>query len=717
MFKKLGSTVYGHAKLVLGVSLVVLVLAAVTGVHAFGKLKTGGFDDPSSQSSQAANLITQHFGGASNLVLLVKAKQGTVDTLAIAQAGTGLTAKVSKDSRISSVVSYWTTHNPALRSKDGGYGLVVGHLKDEDQGTVKKILAEYSQDGPVVSVQIGGSAAVGQDINGQVGKDLGLAEGIAIPLTLLLLVVVFGSMVSALLPLAIGIVSIFGTFAELSMLGSVTDVSIYAINLTTALGLALAIDYALFIVSRFREELDGGKTVQQAVVQSTATAGRTVIFSAVTVAVALSALAVFPLYFLRSFAYAGIGVVAISALSAVIILPALLTVLGKHIEAGKIPWVRGHRKIEAPFWRHVATFVMQHPAMTALPVIILLVVLASPLRNITFGTPDGRVLPTSAGSRQVGDILLSDFTSNQSAETDVVVIGTAGNSQLATYASRISALPRVSDVEGSAGVFRAGHQVSSMPTSPAKPDARLLTVRVLLDGQSDAAQALVKTIRDVPVPSGDQVYVGGSSATLVDTKQSIATHLPLAILIVVAAMLVVLFLFTGSIVQPLRALVLNSFTLAATIGVVVWIFQEGHLASLLGFTALPTNIPMTILLLCIAFGLSMDYEVFLMSRIKEMHDKGANTTDAVKHGLARAGRIVSAAAGILALSFFAFGTARISFLQLFGIGTGLAVLIDASLMRGVLVPVFMHIFGEHAWYAPKILKQLHKRIGISESSS
>lgn len=714
MFTKIGKYTYHHSKLVLTVAVLLVMVAGAMGFQAFGKLKSEGFDDPKSESSQAASLINQHFGGQTNLIFLVHAQHGNVDDSSIAAEAKAVASSLSRQPDVQSVTDYWSSHSPLLKSKDSTYALITAYFSGSPRGA-QKLINTYDRSDKTLAITAGGQAAINADINHQVQKDLGLAEGIAVPLTLILLVFAFGSVVAALIPVIMGLVAILGTFAELYFLGNVTDVSIYAINLTTALGLGLAIDYALFIVSRYREELTAGKTIQDAITRSVETAGRTVIFSAMTVAASLAALSIFPLYFLRSFAYAGIGVVVISALTALIVLPALLTVLGKRIESGRLPWHHTN-KIETPFWRHVANVVMGHPAFTALPVLALLVVFALPLRHITFGMPSDKVLSTSASSRQVDDTLNSKFASNQASQINIVVDGTPTQTAFSAYAQHISKLSYITDVRTPLGIFKSGILVSSVPAQPAKPGISSIAVDVdaSIGGESSTAQTLVKSIRNIQLDNGAHTYVGGTSAALVDTKHAIGSRLLPAGLIIATVTFLALFLFTGSIIQPLRALVLNSLTLSATIGVMVWIFQEGHLSSPLHFTAVPTDMSMTMLLFCIAFGLSMDYEVFLMSRIKELHDEGAKTAEAVGHGLARAGRIVSTAAAMLAVSFFAFGTAHISFLQLFGFGAGLAILIDATLIRGVLVPAFMRVLGEHAWYAPAPLKRLQVRLGLTE---
>jgi RND superfamily putative drug exporter len=718
-FYRLGRLVSGHARLVLAVTLAVLVLAAVLGVGAFGRLLSGGFDDPSAASSEAAALIDQHFGGQPDLIFLVHARTGTVDGPAATADGTALANTLSRDSRLSGVTSYWTTRDPTLRSTDNTDALILTHVvgnTDQATTTATAILADYAHENTnTVTVRIGGSLGTGT--NTQVTKDLALAESIAVPLTLILLLVAFGSIVAALLPLSIGLLAIVATLAELDLLTRVTSVSIFAINLTTALGLGLGIDYALLMVSRFREELALGVNVREAVARTTATAGRTIAFSALTVAAALSAMLVFPVYFLRSFAYAGVGVTIFAALSALLVLPALLSLLGHRVNSGRILGIKTARSAEAPFWGHLATAVMRRPAIAALPVVAVLLFLAVPLLHVTFATPDDRALPTSNASHQVGDALRNDFTT-QPSEIDILIQPALPTAALAAYTQHLSTVTGVQTVDSSAGAFAAGHlntAGASSPTMTASNTDRI-TVSTNLQATSGAAQQLVEDIRDTPTPEAAKTVVGGDTAKLIDDKDAISSRLPLAAAIIAITTFILLFLFTGSIVQPIRALLGNILTLGATLGTMVWIFQDGHFASVLGFTPTPTNTAMPVLLFCIAFGLSMDYEVFLMSRIKELHDSGASNTASVIGGLARTGRIVSTAAALLAVSFFAFATSHVSFIQLFGLGTGMAILIDATLIRGVLVPTFMRAFGENSWYAPTWLRHLHNNIGVNEGA-
>ncbi|WP_406359726.1 MMPL family transporter [Streptomyces sp. NBC_00715] len=723
MFERIAELVIRRSRIVLVVAVAALVLMGVAGAGAFGKLLGGGYDDPASSSSRAGQVIDEKFGGETNLVLLVGASSGGVDAPAAQRSGRALVADLKKEPDLGNVISYWDTDSPGLRSADGREAMVLAHVAGdgtERDENAKRVIDTYA--GPykgALTVRAGGGAAVTSEMGEQSGQDLVLAESIAVPLTLLLLIVVFGSVVAALLPLVIGLTAIVGTFAWLFLLGSVTDVSVFAINLTTALGLGLGIDYALLMVSRFREQLATGASVDDAVRRTVSTAGRTIAFSAATVAAALGALLVFPQYFLRSFGYAGVGVVAIAALSTLFVMPALLVVLGHRVNSARMPWVRtrptGSRP---PLWGRLARTVMRRPALTALPVLAVLLLAASPLLGISFGTPDERVLPESAESRRVASVLTEKFGGNDDAALHVVIDEPLGKRPLETYAVALSGLEGVARVEAGTGVYGDGRSTATGPGNPAlgRPDAQRINVVTTLPPKSPRAQRLVGEVRSLTPPDGTHPLVGGTDAVLVDSKASIADRLPLAVALVALTTFVLLFLFTGSVVQPLRALVLNLLSLGATLGVMTWIFQDGHLSSPLGFTAQPMEVSMTVLMFCIAFGLSMDYEVFVTSRIKELHDAGHDTESAVADGLGHTGRIVSAAACLLAVSFFAFGTARLSFMQMFGLGSGLAILIDAVAVRGILVPAAMRLLGRSAWYAPPFLRTLHGRYGLGEAA-
>lgn len=699
-------------------ALLAAVALAAVGLGAFGKLKGGGFDDPHSPSSRAAAVIEEEFGGEDNLVLLVTAEDGDLNAPAARRAGTELTKGVRAESGVSQVTSYWAPGGSALTSRDGTRALVLAHMDDADTARITEVTDEWTGERGPLRVQAGGPAALNGDVTEQISGDLALAESLAVPVTLILLVVAFGSLVAALLPLVIGLVAILGTFAELYVLGSVTDVSVFAVNLTTALGLGLGIDYGLLLVSRFRERLGAGDGTAEALRTTVRTAGRTILFSAATVVAALAALLLFPPFFLRSFAYAGIGVVAIAALSALLVVPALLALLGHRVNKGRLPWADAVRRPEAPLWRKVAAGVMRRPALTGLPVLAVLLLAASPLLGAGFGSPDERVLPHSAESRQVSAVLQHEFTGNAAEGVSVVTEGRTGEREVAGYAARVSRLTGVVRVQAATGTYAHGHLARRPDAATAALEhdgTHRLTVTTDAAPASDRAQDLVREIRGLPAPDGARTLVGGRDAALIDAKTAVADKLPAAVVWVLGSTFALLFLFTGSVVQPLRALVLNGISLTAAIGAMVWVFQDGHLASVLDFTPMPMDTSMTVLMFCIVFGLSMDYEVFVTSRIKELHEAGVADREAVTGGLSRTGRIVTMAAGLLAVSFFAFTTSRISFLQMFGLGSGLAILIDAVAVRGVLVPAAMRLLGRTAWYAPGPLRRLHAKVGLSEA--
>ena len=714
MFSRIGRLVAHRAKLVLVISVLVMLGAGALGFTAFGKLKTeGGFDDPNAESTQAQELLDQEFGGQTDVVFLFTADSGTVDDPANRRAAEEVTERLVADAALADVTSYFTTDAPPLRSEDGRYALATAKFADSsaDAGDViEQLRAAHDTTSGPVDLTIGGPGAIGADIGGQVGKDLALAEMIAVPIILILLVLVFGSVVAALLPLAIGGIAVLGTFAVLSILGSLTDVSVFSINLTTALGLGLAIDYALLMVNRYREELARGLDEKAAVVRTVETAGRTIMFSAATVAVALAVLLVFPAYFLRSFAYAGVGVVLVAMIAAIFVLPAMLSVLGPRVNAGRLPWVKNTPSSASALWGRVAAKAMKRPALLGGGVAVLLIIAALPLLRIEFGNPNDQVLPTTADARVVGDALRAEFPSADARTMQVI---TTGPAEITDYAGRLSELPGVVSVTTAGGTYADGR-----PTGPgdatmlAESGDQRLVVLTEYDAATDAAQDLVATVRDVPAPT--EVLVGGGAARLVDSVDSVGDRLPLAIALIALSTFLLLFLFTGSVFQPIRALLFNVLGLSATVGLMVMIFQEGWLSDWLNFTPMPLDTSMMVLMFCIVFGLSMDYEVFVISRIKEMHDAGAGPEEAVTQGLSRTGRLITMAAVLLAVSLLAFGTSGVSFIQMFGIGSGLAILIDATLIRAVLVPVGMRLLGRAAWWAPRGMRKIHERVGLKE---
>ncbi|MDQ3477479.1 MAG: MMPL family transporter [Actinomycetota bacterium] len=727
MFFFLGRLAFARRWYVLAGTIVFLAAAVLTGLSVFDKLGSGGFEDPNAESTRATAILADRFdAGSPDLVLLVTSPDGDVDASGAVRDGTDLTDALIEDPGVGKVVSYWGPQSdgggdPGLRSTDGDKALVLVRLSgDEKQADTAstRLQDTYAGSAGDLDVQIGGP---GVGLGETIGGDLARAEAIAIPITLVLLLLVFGGVVAALLPLAVGAMAIMGTFLALFVIASATDVSIFSINLATALGLGLAIDYSLLVVSRFREEFAKDSDTQAAVGRTMQTAGRTVAFSAITVAVSLSALLIFPLYFLRSFAYAGISVVAIAAGAALLTLPALLAVLGPKVNrfaVGRKAKGGKEKTAETGFWYSLSHTVMRRPILTGLPVVVLLVALALPFLGVSFSLPDDRALPTDSTARIVGDSLRNDFD-DTGARSFPVVLPDATDDQTTELAVLISAMSQVNQVETSTGTFANGAQTAE-PGPPAQGYAdeigSYLTVFSDVEPVSPEGEELVDQIRatDADVP----FLVTGPAAALVDSKSAIFGLVPLALAIVAGATFVLLFLMTGSVLVPIKAIVLNVLSLGATFGAMVWVFQDGNGADLLNFTptgTLDTSIP--VLMFCIAFGLSMDYEVFLLSRIKEEHDRTGDTRAAVAVGLQKTGRIMTAAAGVLAVTFLAFSTSSVTFIKLMGLGLTLAILMDATLVRGVLVPAFMRLAGEANWWAPPFLRQLHNRFGLSEGPS
>jgi RND superfamily putative drug exporter len=714
-------------RLVLILALVGFVVAGAVGGGVARELSSGGFADPSSESYQADQALLDEFGaGVPNLVLLVTARDGTVDDAAV--EGIALTEELAAEEGVSNVVSYWSLGGAApLRSEDQTQALVLARI-DGDENTVAERIEDlgpaYTRTGEVVEVGVGGFAETFRQVNHSIEEDLLRAELIAIPITMLLLLFVFRSVIAAGLPLAIGALSVVSTFVVLRVVNSFTDVSIFALNLTTALGLGLAIDYSLFIVSRFREETDAGFGTRDAVIRTVRTAGRTVAFSAGTVAVSLMALLVFPMTFLRSFAFAGVAVAVVAGLLSVIVLPAMLAALGPRVDALSLRR-RPVRADEDGFWHRMAMFTMRRPVPIATAVIVFLLVLGAPFLRFAAGLPDDRVLPEEFTARQVAEEVRSNFSSQEAGASSVVAIGigdpAARSGEIGTYAAELSALEGVARVDSSAGIYIDGAVVPAEFTPPgfterfANADSTYLSVvpEAGVESFSPQGEALVEAVRATPAPFA--VGVTGQSAQLADTTDAVLDRLPLALGLIAVVTFVLLFLMFGSLVIPAKALVLNILSLTATFGAMVWIFQDGNLSGLLDFTATGTlAIVMPVLMFCVAFGLSMDYEVFLLSRIKEEYDRTGDNERSVALGLERTGRIVTAAALLIAVVFISIATARVSFIKLFGIGLALAVLMDAFLVRATLVPAFMRLAGGANWWAPAPLRKVYERFGLQE---
>jgi uncharacterized membrane protein YdfJ with MMPL/SSD domain len=718
MFEALGRVMYRRRRWVVALSVVFVVFAGVWGTGVFGAMTGGGFEDPHSESSKAAQVAAEALGRtSSDAVVLYRSDELTVDDPAFRSAVEGSLAAVPPG-LLATTTTFWTSGVPALVSTDrhATYA-VLQFAEDADDATA---IAAVRDDVPApgLQTQVGGNAVVNQDINDRVSADIARAETISMPVLLVLLVIIFGSLAAASLPLAIGVTAILGAFTALRAFALVTDVSIFAVNVVTIMGLGLAIDYGLFVVSRFREEIRTQPDVETAVARTMATAGRTVAVSGVTVAVSLAGLLIFPQVFLRSMGFGGMSAVLIAMLAALTLLPALLAMLGPKVDALSVrPWLRRllprrrtvmatNASEEHGFWFRIASSVMRRPMVYAVAVVTLLLVLALPFLKVQFGGIDVRVLPADQESRIVAETLDRDFPpTSQGPITSIVTLpeavdSPAGGAALQSYVSSVAEVP---GVEGATVTGAAG-------------DTARVSVAYSGDPVNKAARDLVQAVRDVPAPAGARVLVGGQSAVLTDLLTSLGSLLPWMALMVVTTTFVLLFLAFGSVVLPVKAVFMNVLSLGASFGALVWIFQEGHLSGFLRFT--PTGFveaTQPILVLAIVFGLSMDYEVFLMSRIREQYDLTGDNTRAVATGLQRTGGIITSAALLLIIVIGAFSLSGITFIKMIGVAMLIAIVIDATIVRILLVPATMRLLGRANWYAPRPLRRFYARYGIRES--
>jgi len=701
------------------VAALVAVAAGVFGVPVAKSLCACGFDDPSSESAKAKELLTDRFNvGDVRMMVTVSSPDGA-DSGAARAVGTELADDLMRSPHVVSVTSLWTApapERPALVSRDGKSGLIVAGISGDEsklQEYTKDLSDRLVHDRDGVTVRAGGDAMVNVEITEQSRRDLLLMESLAIPISFVVLVWVFGGVLAAAVPLAVGGLAILGSLAVLRGVSSFTDVSIFALNLSAAMGLALAIDYTLLIISRYRDGLADGVSRDAALAQTMATAGRTVVFSAAIVALSMAVMVVFPMAFLKSFAYAGVATVAFAALAALFVTPAALVLLGDRLHAMDIRRLVDRilnwqepvaRTVEQHALYRWTKTVMRHAIPAGLAVVALLLLLGAPFLGVKWGFPDDRVLPTTASAHQVGDEMRTQFPDDSATAVTIVVPDATGLTQ-AEFDRYATDLARVADVVGVSPVRIAD-------------GSAYLTVRSTAPLFSDASDAQLDGLHAVDGPGGREVLFAGTAQVNRDSVDAITSRLPVVLGLIVVIMFAVLFLLTGSVVIPLKALVLNVLSLSAAFGAMVWIFQDGHLDGL-GTTAtgiLVANIP--VLLFCIAFGLSMDYEVFLVSRIREFWLQTARTRadndESVALGIARSGRVVTAAAVVMSISFAALIAAPVSFMRMFGLGLTLAILVDATLVRMVLLPAFMHVMGEWNWWAPKWMSKIHDRFGIED---
>jgi uncharacterized membrane protein YdfJ with MMPL/SSD domain len=704
MFDALARLADGSARKVALIALAFFLLAAALGGSVADRLDPYGADDPDTETVKALDRLEE--AGLRVPAVIVVVRDAPVAAATTRARVGALEAEVRRQPGVASVTGYYETRSPAFVSRDRRstyFTVTLDATGDKELQEDGAAIAERLAGRP--DVVVGGFAVAQEQVNKQVEEDLQKAEMLAFPLLFLLSLLFFRSLVASVLPLMIGGLAIVGTFLILRVASEFASVSIFALNLTTALGLGLAIDYSLFIVSRYREEIAVSGPGAAAMRRVMATAGRTVFFSSLTVAAALASLLVFPQRFLYSMGLGGSLVAIFAALISLTVLPAVLTLLGKRVNAGAPRFLQRRAEADARptqdgFWYRLSRFVMRRPVPVASLSALLLIVLGLPFLGIKFNTVDPTVLPESASARVAYDDVVRDFPPYRDTPIWIAVEG-GGAEAPARLAERVREVPGVAAV---APPQRLQGGVTAVQAVSAHPFV------------SDESQATVQAIRELQPPAGTTALVTGATADFVDFQASLSSHLPLALAIVIVATLVILFLMTGSVVLPLKSLLMNFLNLSAVFGLLVLIFQDGRLEGFLDYSspgALEQTMP--ILLFAVAFGLSTDYAVFLLSRIKEARDNGASDSESVAIGLERTGRIVTAAALLFAVAMLAFATSQIIFIKENGVGTALAVLIDASIIRALLVPSLMELLGKWNWWAPAPLRRLHERWGIAET--
>jgi len=695
MFESLGHVIARHKKFVLSIFLISTILAGAIGSQVFNRFDSGGYSDPGSDSVKVWEYLEDTFKVKDPaVVLVVDGKDKSVDDPAVVAEAQQIESEVRKESSVESVISYWSVGGaPSLKSKDGTAAFIFVYLKSTDFTEIDRAGGYFQDkyDGPKGDVEIfaSGGAVFANAINGRIQDDLKLSEAISIPLTFLLLILVFGAMAASAMPLVVGITAILGTFLALYLLTFVTDVSVFALNLTTGLGLGLGIDYALLIVNRFREELHKGLSNEDAVVNTLRTAGKTVFYSGLTVVLTLISLTFFPQNFLKSMGYSGAVVVALAVIGALIPLPAILALIGSKVDKGVVR-KSGIKPKEDGRWAQLARFVMKRPITVVTAASLVLFLLIAPIANIKFSQVDSRVLPKDDRAYIASAFIANEFPGQESNPIEIIFpTGANQTAEIAAYSQSLATVP---------GVIRVG------TPETVSESVRLVAIHSM-PPRTPEAEELINNIRDLNAPSG--TLVGGVAADYADTQGAISGTLPKVGAWIIFTVLLLLFFFTGSILLPIKAIILNFASLAATMGVLTWIFIDGNLSFLVGdFISTGTLDTSTMVLVAVvAFGLSMDYEVFLLSRIKEEHDAGKSNIESVAYGLQKSARIITAAAFILAVVFAAFIISGVTSIKMMGFGVAFAILLDATLIRAFLVPALMRLFGEWNWWAPKALKR------------
>lgn len=754
MLKRLGSAIFQARWNVLVVGLILVMIAAVFGTGVLGVLKSGGFYDPNSESTKAEKLLNERLGGASaDVIILMRSQKLKVTERTFARAAQNLISRLKMRPEVRTILSYYSAHDQTFLSKDGYETFALIQLtaadetrKEQDYRNIQSLMKA-----PPLQVMIAGTVPVNIAFNQLVDADLEHAEIVTFPIVALLLLLVFGGLVAAMVPLVIGGIAIVSTFAVLKIIAEITDISIFAINVVTMLGLGLAIDYALFIVTSFREELSRDeRDIKGALERTMATAGRTILFSGLTVSTSLVSLLLFPEIFLHSMGIGAIATILVVMITTLTLLPTFLAILGRHINAFSLRGIlSGKRNKEVKLqqipetqergaWYCLSEFVMCWPIPVVLVVLVILITLGIPFLHIKFATPDEHSLPAGQEARVVSQHLAQDFATNGNSLI-MIAITTPGSAlsaknlaSLNSYVQSIKAISGVVSIESLVTVSpslslaqyqqlyahqQAGPKLVAVAAQLANGNYTRVVVQMQPAEHSTAAQDIIRKVRAIVVPPGFVPLVDGVTASQIDLLMNIGALLPYALAILVMMVFILLFLMTGSLLIPLKAILLNILSLTATFGGLVWIFQDGHLQNVFDFPTLGSiDATQPVLIFAIAFGLSMDYEVFLLSRMKECYDITNDNRAAVSAGLQRTGWLITSAALLLAVVLGAFSFAKVIIVQEVGIGLTIAIIMDATLVRSLLVPATMRLLGNWNWWAPKPLRALWMWVGLSESS-
>ncbi len=687
---------YRRRKAAVIVFVIGILAAGGVGSAVFNRLDSGGYSNPKSDSYKVFNYLHNVLKVADpTIVVVVDAGQTQVSDPVVTQKAMVLEAKMAKENGVTKVISYWSSGgSDSLKSTDGKAAYILVYTSAEAFTPSSQTIGATFQknyDGTFEGLKLyaGGVGVIGNAINKKIAKDLSLSEAISIPATFILLAFVFGAMTASAMPLIVGVAAILGAFFILFLISLFTSVSIYALNLTTGMGLGLGIDYALLMVNRFREELHHGKNVEDSIITTLKTAGKTVFYSGLTVLVTLLSLTFFPLPFLKSFGYAGVSVVALAVIGALFGLPPILAMVGSKVDKGVIRKSAITPK-EDGRWAQTARMVMKRPVAVVLLALIVLGLFASPIKDIAFSQGDSRILPASNPAAIATAVQASRFAGQTGNPIEIIVINGAGrDAEIADYTAKVE---KVSGV------------VTVAPPQTYKSDVRIVAFESMLP-RTPQAQKMIHEIRAIAAPQG--TLIGGVAADYTDSQDGIAHTLPWALGWIAVSVLILIFIFTGSIILPIKAVILNFLSLGATMGVLTWVFIDGHLQWLVGsFTVTGTlDTSIGILISVVVFGLSMDYELFLLSRIREEHLAGKTNVEAVATGLQRSARIITAAALLLAVVFAAFVTSGVTSIKSMGFGVALAVILDATIVRALLVPALMRLFGERNWWAPKWMQR------------